>query len=366
MNYFGFKKESAMTGCKSFRFAVLCGLLQTSIACADVFWLSETAPPKAAPDAMQHEHHHEMPAQSAVAAAAPAAEKKHDHDAQVSLDGEAPGKDHQPGKQVWLRSGDNIKSAQYIATANSNERLTMIDLDGGKTEFDAESVAGRLTLKTSLPKVGFYDLYLEQCKVENGKLQVQLPKAELLWASCVAKEVDEEAVAKPIINVNSPLEVVREHKPDEGCMVRLVSGDVVNFLVLSFGKPLAGIPVTMITQEGWRNTVVSDDSGRASFTVIRAYFPKWFEFKKYHTDTFIAVAEMDKNEAGALDGTPYTSAHYVATLPGKYRPSPYDYRSYAWGLGIALFVIVFGGVAIYLYRRRRLKPYQEVRVDDKA
>jgi len=56
----------------------------------------------------------------------------------------------------------------------------------------------------------------------------------------------------------------------------------------------------------------------------------------------------------------------VTTLPGKYRPSPYDYRSYAWGLGIALFVIVFGGLAVYLYRRRRLKPYQEERIDDKA
>jgi hypothetical protein len=197
-------------------------------------------------------------------------------------------------------------------------------------------------------------------------LQVQLPKIELLWASCVAKEVDEEAMAKPIINVNSPLEVIREHKPDEGCMARLVSGDIVSFLILSFGRPVAGVPVTMITQEGWRNTVLSDETGHASFTVIRAYFPKWLEFKKYHTDTFLTVAELDQGEFGVLDGKKYTSTHYVATLPGKYRPSPYDYRSYAWGLGIALFVIVFGGLAIYLYRRRRLKPYQEVRIDDKA
>ncbi len=354
-----------MTGSNAFRFAVLCGLLQTSVACADVLWLTETAPPKAAPSEMSHEHQHEMPAQSAVAAVAPAA-KKHDHDAQISLDGEAPSKDHQSAKQVWLRGGDTIKSAPYIAVADGGEQLTMIDLAGNKTAVVAASDNGRLTLKTDLTEAGFYDLYLERRVVRDGKLQVMLPKAELLRASCVAKEVDEEAVAKPIINAASPLEVVREHKPDEGCMTRLVSGDVVSFLVLSFGKPVAGIPVTMITQEGWRNTVTSDEGGHASFTVIRAYFPNWFEFKKYHTDTFLTVVEMDKNEAGTLDGAPYTSAHYVATLPGKYRPSPYDYRSYAWGLGIALFVIVFGGVAIYLYRRRRLKPYQEVRVDDEA
>jgi len=355
---------------------ISCCLVQLAllnVARAELLWLSETAPPKRAAtaktDDAQHEHHHVMPsAQSAVAVSSPASTtaKKHDHDAQISLDGEAPGKDHQSGKQVWLRQGDSIKTAPYVATVNARESLTMIDLDGVKTVFDAESAEGRLTLKTSLPKVGFYDVYLEQRAVRDGKLQVQLPKAELLWASCVAKEVDEDAVAKPIINVNSPLEIIREHKKDEGCMARLVSGDVVTFVVLSFGKPVAGVPVTMITQDGWRNSVVSDATGHASFTVIRSYFPKWLEFKKYHTDTFLTVVELDKAEAGELNGESYTSAHYVATLPGKYRPSPYDYRSYAWGLGIALFVIIFGGLAIYLYRRRRLKPYQEVRVDDKA
>ena len=342
-------------------------------AAAEVLWLSETAPPKqkaAKPDEHNHNmHDHHAMAQSAVpaaAAAAPAVAKKHDHDAGISLDGEAPGKDHQPGKQVWLRQGDNIKSAEYLAPANGSERLKMIDLDGNVADLVAASDDGSPLLKTSLPKVGFYDVYLEQRIVRDGKLQVQLPKAELMWASCVAKNVDEEAVAKPIINVNSPLELVREHGEDEGCMARLVSGDVVNFLVLSFGKPAAGIPVTMINQEGWRNTVVSDKTGHASFTMIRAYFPKWYEFKKYHTDTFLTVAEMDRDEAGELGGEKYSSAHYVASLPGKYRPSPYDYRSYAWGLGIALFVIVFGGLSVYLYRRRRLKPYQEERIDDKA
>lgn len=355
---------------KMWLFAALCGCFQ--VACADILWLSETAPAKGAVKAAeveaQHAHHHGMPSAASAVASSPVVTgaKKHDHDAQISLDGEAPGKDHQPGKQVWLRQGENLKTAPYVQTENCSESLTMIALDGKKTDFTATPVAGYVTLKTELPAIGYYDVYLEQRAVHDGKLQVQLPKVELLWASCVAKEVDEEAVAKPIINRNSALEVLRIHKPDEGCMASLVSGDVVTFRVLSFGKPLAGIPVTMMTQEGWRNTVVSDQAGNATFTVIRAYFPKWLEFKKYHTDTFLVVAEMDKAELGELNGEPYSSSHYVATLPGKYRPSPYDYRSYAWGLGIALFVMVFGGLAIYLYRRRRLKPYQEVRVDENA
>ncbi|MCR4298832.1 MAG: hypothetical protein NUV75_08800 [Gallionella sp.] len=57
---------------------------------------------------------------------------------------------------------------------------------------------------------------------------------------------------------------------------------------------------------------------------------------------------------------------YQATLSGKYALSPYDYKSYAWGLGVAIFVFAFGGLGIYLYRRRRVKPFQEVRFSESA
>ncbi len=356
-------------------------LMLAGAACAaesvDILWLSETAPPKAAKaegttQSAMHDHHHvghdmAMMAASAPVAGSGAAEgKKHNHDEQISLDGDSPGKDHRAGKQVWLRQGDSIKTAPYVVSDNISERLMMVDLGGRKTSVASNTENGRMTLKTDLPEIGFYETYLEQREVRDGRLLVRLPKIELLWANCSAKAVDEEEVAKPIVNDQSALELVREHKPDEGCMARLVSGDVVNFRVLSYGKPVAGVPVTMVTQEGWRNTQTSDESGKVAFTMIREYYPKWFEFKKFHTDTFLTIAEMDKPEAGVLEGRRYSSAHYVATLPGKYRPSPYDYRSYAWGLGISLFVVVFGGLAVYLYRRRRLKPYREERVDGRA
>jgi hypothetical protein len=34
--------------------------------------------------------------------------------------------------------------------------------------------------------------------------------------------------------------------------------------------------------------------------------------------------------------------------------------SYAYGLMIGLFALVFSGLAVYLYRRRRIRPYREV------
>jgi hypothetical protein len=337
-----------------------------------ILWMSEIAPPKQQAtkreENQQSTHaNHALP-QSAVSSSgtpSSSAGKKHDHDNQIILD-EAPGKDHRPGKQLWLRMGDDIKKAPFVRIDDGEAVLTVIDRQGRRSEMVAGSGDGWLTAKSELPEIGFYNVYFASRSLRDGKMIVALPKVELLWASCSAKEVDEEAVAKPIINESSPLELVREHQKDEGCMARIVSGDVVNFQVLSYGKPVAGVPVSMVTQEGWRNTLVSDDAGRVAFTMIREYYPNWLEFKKYHTDTFLITAELERAESGKLGGKRYSSTQYVATLPGKYRPSPYDYRSYAWGLGISLFVIVSGGLAVYLYRRRRLKPYQEERVDDKA
>jgi hypothetical protein len=159
---------------------------------------------------------------------------------------------------------------------------------------------------------------------------------------------------------------VRVHYPDEKLFTRIVSGDQVEFIVMSFGKPVAGATVSMTTQNGWSNSKVSDADGRVSFTMIRDYYTPWLQFKKYRKQTFLMAADLHVPAKVAVDGVMYGSAHYNSTLAGYYYPSPHDYRSYAWGLGISLFVIVFVGVSVYLYRRRRLKPYKEVRVDDKA
>ncbi|MFA6122129.1 MAG: hypothetical protein WCT35_09210 [Sideroxydans sp.] len=346
----------------------LLALASTNAAYAELLWLTETAPPKSsATQVADHAaHHHAMHTPTAAVSSTVVTDSgKHDHTGMIVLD-ETPGKDHRPSKQVWLRRGDDIKKSPFAALDGGVAYLTLIDQAGKKSVVEAGQENGLFTLKAEMPEVGFYETYLEQRSVKEGRLLVELPKIELLWASCQPKEIDEEAVAKPIINDALALELVRIHKEDEGCMNRLVSGDVVNFQVLSYGKPIAGFPVSMVTQEGWRNTQPSDASGTVAFTMIREYFPNWLEFKKYHTDVFLVSAVMDKQEAGALNGQPYISVRYEATLPGKYRPSPHDYRSYAWGLGISFFVIVFGGLAVYLYRRRRLKPYKEERVDDKS
>jgi hypothetical protein len=97
-----------------------------------------------------------------------------------------------------------------------------------------------------------------------------------------------------------------------------------------------------------------------TFTLINDYYPGLLQFKKGHRQNYLVVAEREVADSGDFQGLPYTKAHYIATLAGSYGPSPYDYRSYAWGLGIGFFVFFFGGLAVYLYRRRRVRPYLDV------
>lgn len=364
----------------------LYGLMQVTfvgIASADVIWLSETPPSKRAStvvnEAMQeqhaqHEHsqhvHEGLVASSATASTAGMTAngvKKHQHSggAEVDADGEVVADTtHNGNKQVWLRSGENPRSAKYLNGVQGT--LTLLRQDGSMPGVALSEGEGLTTAKLDLPDLGFYNAYWVQKMVHGGMLHVEVAKAELLHGTCCAKDVDDEAVAKPIINTAIPLELVREHYPNEGLFTRIVSGDTVNFIVLNFGKPVAGAVVAMISHRGWRNTQTSDADGRVSFTLVRDYYPNWLEFKKRFKQSYLVTADLNVPVPVTIDGVSYRSAHYNTTLAGSYFPSPHDYRSYAWGLGIGLLVIVFGGLAVYLYRRRRLKPYKEVRIDDKA
>lgn len=370
----------------TFQAALLCGLMQSAlsgIASADVFWLCETPPSKRSAavvkEAMadqhaQHDHsQHATEQQVAASAVAPtggaaaAGGNKHQHNGGVEVDADGDvvsDNTHSGKKQVWLRSGDEPRGAPYAGGIQGS--LALMSQAGSLPEVSFAVEKGATTAKLNFPDLGFYNAYWVQRAAHDGMLHVHVAKAELLHGTCCAKAVDEEGVAMPIINPNASLELVREHYPDEGLFTRIVSGDTVNFTVLSQGKPAAGAKVSMISYKGWRSSQTSDANGRVSFTMIRDYYPSWLEFKKRQKQTYLMAAELAVPDKVTVDGVTYQSAHYTTTLAGNYYPSPHDYRSYAWGLGVALFVVVFGGLAVYLYRRRRLKPYKEERVDDKA
>lgn len=270
-------------------------------------------------------------------------------------------------KRLWLRNGtDPQKSSFYREDADAlTERLLVTP--HGKPEGEAlpPPEEGRKNLSFDMPAQGFYRLYVTTRKLQGETLSVSVAKAEI---GNFTHDGDDEERGKAVLGnrvlETAPIEIVRERQANESPFFRLLSGDNQTFIVLQKGLPTAGARVRFVSHQGWSKETRSDEQGRVSFQIIRDYFPPWSEFQKRFKATFLIIAEADAAERGKHKEQPYTSVRYQATLAGSYYPSPDDYRSYAWGLGISLLIVLFCGVAVYRYRRRRIKPFQEVRFDD--
>lgn len=320
---------------------------------SDILWLSDVAPKRVKKAAETGHANHDK-----------TGKQKDNLDAVIG--GEEGGSLHSGDKRLWLRQGDDPASAGYVNAATLSSEFNLIDAKGNRSQVAQTPMGGLAHANFEFEEMGFYNAHVARESVQDGVLRMQLAKAELLKGSCCMKARDvDPAQTRAISDPTLPLEIVREHKPDEKLFTRIVSGDKINFTVISLGKPLPGAQVTMLTQQGWQRKAVSDGNGRVEFTMIRDYFPAWDDFKRRTKESFVVVAETEKAESGTHQGQPYAKVAYQATLSGKYAPTPHDYKSYAWGLGIAVFVLAFGGLGVYLYRRRRVKPFQEVRFDEK-
>lgn len=333
--------------------ALWCATGMTNAAdVSDILWLSDIAPKRAKPMVAPEHTSHEITEKSG---------KPQDNMDAVIGDEEGDNI-HSGSKRLWLRQGPDPANAGYVSAAGFSAEINLIDARGKRSQVAQSPVNGLAHAKCDFEELGFYNAHIARESVREGVLRRQLAKAELLKGSCCMKSGDvDPAQTKAISDPTLPLEIVREHKPDEMLFTRIVSGDKTRFKIMALGKPLAGAQVTMLTQQGWQKKSFSDENGLVEFTMIRDYFPAWNDFKRRAKESFVVLAETEENVTGSHQGQPYTKVAYQATLSGKYAVSPYDYKSYAWGLGIAVFVFAFGGLGVYLYRRRRVKPFQEVR-----
>jgi len=281
------------------------------------------------------------------------------------------GHDHggPPTKRLWLRSGTDPQKAPFAREEADASMETLLVTPRSKPE--GESVAppteGHKGLAFEMPAQGFYRLYVTTRKLQGETLNISVAKAEVGNFSHDGDDDERDrAMTAPRVLENAPIEIVRERQAKEGPFSQIRSGMDQIFIVLQKGLPAAGARVRFVSHQGWVKEAVSDEQGRVSFQIIRDYFPPWSDFQKRFKATFLVIAEANAAETGSHKDQPYTSVRYQATLAGSYYPSPDDYRSYAWGLGVGLLAVLFSGVAIYLYRRRRVKPFQEVRLNEKA
>lgn len=267
-------------------------------------------------------------------------------------------------KRLWLRAGNDPQRSGFAQEDADAPAEILLVTPNSKPEGEPLASAGenRAGLSFEMPTQGFYRLYLTSRKLQGDTLNVNVAKAEV---ANFGHGGDVEEAARGLqatrYSETAPLEIVRERKPDEKKFFQLKSGEEQVFIVLKKGLPLQGARVRMISHQGWSKEEVSDEQGRVSFQIVRDYFPPWNEFEKRFKATYLLIAEVNATESGKYQDKPYTSVRYQASLSGNYYPSPTDYLSYAWALGVGMAILLFCGVAVYLYRRRRVKPYQEER-----
>lgn len=273
-----------------------------------------------------------------------------------------------PTKRLWLRSGnDPLKSGFAREDAESPPEYLVVTPAKAEGEPLPPATESRKGLVFETPVQGFYRLYVTTRKLQGETLSVSVAKAEVPYFSHGGDEEEKATALKANRYLESaPIEIVRERAADEKPFFQLKSGDDQAFIVLQKGLPLQGAKVRFISHQGWIKEAVSDEQGRVSFQVLRDYFPPWDDFQKRFKATYLLIAEASVAESGKYKDQLYSNVRYQTTLSGAYYPASNDYRSYAWGLGVGLVIVLFSGSAIYLYRRRRVKPFQEVRLDEKA
>ncbi|MDD5057563.1 MAG: hypothetical protein PHQ60_06800 [Sideroxydans sp.] len=270
-------------------------------------------------------------------------------------------------KRLWLRAGSDPQKSGFAQDDAEAEVATLLVTPNGNPEGEALPAAddSHKGLSFEMPVQGFYRLYLTSRKLQGDTLNVAVAKAEIanIGHGGDEEEINKALVAQRVLE-SAPIEIVRERKPDEKRFFQLKSGEEQAFIVLQKGLPVQGARVRFVSYQGWSKEAVSDEQGRVSFQIIRDYFPPWNEFEKRFKATYLLIADVTVAEAGTFKEQPYSNVRYQTTLTGNYYPSPDDYASYAWGLGIGTLILLFSGTAVYLYRRRRVQPYREVRFDD--
>jgi len=280
------------------------------------------------------------------------------------MSGADAGKETTPSRRVWLKAGANPLSAR---PATGEESALVQGPDGKTSEIGVEPHGGPYNVKFQTPTQGYYNVYFVRRTLDAEVLNVTAAKAEVTPAR-MSHGMDREEAARlavPRTEARVPVEIIRERKEDEGLMGRINYGDAITFQVLRQGRPVQNARVTFASGQGWSNSVQSDEDGRATFTVIRDYYPSdWSLFDKRHRETYLVSAGFTTPEAGEYQGGRYASTRYSASLSGAYYPGVNDYESYSDGLLVGTAGLLFTGSSVWWFRRRRVKPYKEVQFDD--
>lgn len=306
-------------------------------------------------------------------------------------------------KQLWLRKGDSLKRSPY--TVSQDDSFTVLDINKTPLDVAVQHEEKGDSIRFKMPDEGYYNAYYTERALEGDTLFVNTAKTEVLKHSCREGHNYDRKLVIPNQWDGAPLEIVRVRLPEEDFHTRLRSGVDLNFKVLHEGKPVQGAVVKMESHKGWLNSTVTDKDGIAEFQMIQDHFIKeeseddqllakflgdnkaeqagkkggykakdnqdeqpkprssW-ERNARPRDSFLLNAEYTTDEAGEWHGQPYRQTVYTVTMPGTYEPNILVAQSKKWGLAYFSAGLLILGVGTFWYRRRRIKPFQEVAFDE--
>jgi len=262
------------------------------------------------------------------------------------------------GFKVWVLTGDPATRGRCVPRATGV--VDVYDNDGRSVGAEAVAARGCTTVKVAAAGAGRYTLYYTTGAVRGGVRYVSIAKSDTSHG-----RHGDKVVMRDGMTARTSFEIVRLPLEDEGLFTHFASGDTLTFRTLFNGEPKAGVRLLMTTSEGWSRQAFSDENGTAAFTLIKEYFPAWDRFDKRHRDGFVLQAFLTVPEGGSGGNVSYAETRYAASYAGAFYPESEGYLSYAYALLFATAALLLSGIFVYIYRRRRVKPYTEVRFDEK-
>jgi hypothetical protein len=148
------------------------------------------------------------------------------------------------------------------------------------------------------------------------------------------------------------LEIKRLCADNHECY-RTYAGQKLRIQASFKGQPLPGKPLTLVTEQGWRQTKKTDALGKATFTLIKELFPENIDRRK--SENYLLSMTHTLPNMGELNGQHFHTEQHIATLPLKVHPSPLDWqsRSMAYLIGSGTFIVAAGAIAIRRKRKRK-------------
>jgi len=281
-------------------------------------------------------------------------------------------KDGLYSKILWLRKGADLNKSAYTSSLKGD--FFLIDMQSDMQQpiakiTDAESAS----IKFDMPDEGYYNAYYMQRYVEGGVQYIDVAKAEVLKHSCrVGHDFDINKM-QPKQNKIIPLEILRLRFDDENYHTRFNSGTEILFKVLLNGEALAAADITITTEEGWVRHSQSDADGIVSFKVIQDRFKQDHKdgekeessrHQRPRSEQFLVSVQYKQSAVGEYNGKKYQSIVYSSTFPGAFTSPEAIYKSSAYALSFGSAGFLLLGVGTYMYRRRRIKPFKEVDLDE--